>query len=77
MAVQEIIKHTYKDLFTLSTVEFEKACTIDHSIQKNAYSIYWIQEGKGTYNIDFEKYKNSRLRNCFRQCFRRTRRLAF
>lgn len=57
MAVQEIIKYTYKDLFKLSTVEFEKACTIDHSIQKNAYSIYWIQEGKGTYNIDFEKYE--------------------
>ena len=57
MAVQEIIKYTYKDIFTLSTVEFEKACTIDHSVQQNAYSIYWIQEGKGTYNIDFEQYE--------------------
>jgi len=57
MAVQEITKYTYKDIFSLSTVEFEKACTIDHSVQKNAYSIYWIQEGKGTYNIDFKKYE--------------------
>ena len=57
MAVQEITKYTYKDIFTLSTVEFEKACTIDHSVQQNAYSIYWIQEGKGTYNIDFEQFE--------------------
>jgi AraC-like DNA-binding protein len=56
MAVQEIIKHTYKDIFTLSTVTFEKACTIDHSKLKNAYSIYWIQEGQGVYNIDFKQY---------------------
>ena len=56
MAVQEIIKYNYKNIFSLSTVTFEKACTIDHSVQQNAYSIYWIQEGQGTYNIDFEKY---------------------
>lgn len=57
MAIQEITKYNYKENFSVSTVAFEKACTIDHAIQQNAYSIYWIQEGKGTYNIDFEKYK--------------------
>lgn len=57
MAVQDITKYSFKDTFSLSTITFEKACTIDHSIQQNAYSIYWIQEGKGTYNIDFEQYK--------------------
>ncbi len=56
MAVQNIIKHSFKDIFSVSTVAFEQACTIDHSIQQNNYSIYWIQEGSGIYNIDFEQY---------------------
>lgn len=57
MAVQDIIKYSFKETFSLSTVLFEKACTIDHITQQNAYTIYWIKEGKGTYNIDFEQYK--------------------
>ena len=57
MAVQDIIKYSFQNTFSVSTVQFEKACTIDHSVQQNAYSIYWIQEGKGIYNIDFEQYK--------------------
>ncbi|MCG1035025.1 helix-turn-helix domain-containing protein [Polaribacter sargassicola] len=57
MAVQDIVKYSFKETFSVSTVAFEKACTIDHSVQQNAYSIYWIQEGKGTYNIDFEQYQ--------------------
>ncbi len=56
MAVQDIIKYTFKDIFSVSTVRFNKACTIDHSVQQNAYAIYWIQEGSGTYNIDFKQY---------------------
>ncbi|WP_298878199.1 helix-turn-helix domain-containing protein [uncultured Polaribacter sp.] len=56
MAVQDITKYSFKETFSVSTVQFEKACTIDHSVQQNAYSIYWIQEGTGTYNIDFESY---------------------
>jgi AraC family transcriptional activator of pobA len=56
MAVQNIVKYSYKDSFSVSEVQFEKACTIAHNEQQNAYSIYWIQEGKGTYNIDFECY---------------------
>lgn len=57
MAVQDIVKYSFKETFSLSTVAFEKACTIDHSAQQNAFSIYWIQEGEGTYNIDFEQYQ--------------------
>lgn len=57
MAVQDIVKHTFKDIFSVSTVRFDKACTIDHSVQQNAYAIYWIQEGSGTYNIDFKQYQ--------------------
>ena len=56
MAVQDITNYSFKDIFSVSTVAFEKACTIDHSIEQNNYSIYWIQEGSGTYNIDFEQY---------------------
>ena len=56
MAIQDITKYSFKDTFSLSTVAFDKACAIDHNEQVNAYSIYWIQEGKGTYTIDFEQY---------------------
>lgn len=56
MAVQNITKHSFQDTFSVSTVQFEKACTIDHTEQQKAYSIYWIKEGSGTYNIDFESY---------------------
>jgi len=56
LAIQDITKYNFKEIFSVSTVAFEKACTIDHSVKQNAYSIYWIQEGKGTYNIDFEQY---------------------
>jgi len=56
MAVQDTVTYTYKDIFSLSTVAFDKACTIDHSVLQHAYSIYWIQEGKGTYTIDFQQY---------------------
>lgn len=57
MAVQDIVKYSYGETFSISLVQFEKACTIDHSSQQNEYSIYWIQEGKGSYNIDFEQFK--------------------
>lgn len=56
MAVQNITKHSFQDTFSVSTVQFEKACTIDHTEQQNAYAIYWIREGSGTYNVDFESY---------------------
>jgi len=56
MAIQDIVKYSFEEVFSLSLVQFENACTIDHGVQQNAYSIYWIQEGKGTYNIDFKVY---------------------
>ena len=56
MAVQDISKYTYKDSFSLSVVQFEKACVVNKPEQVDAYSIYWIKEGKGTYNIDFKSY---------------------
>ncbi|WP_299884107.1 helix-turn-helix domain-containing protein [uncultured Lacinutrix sp.] len=56
MAVQDISNYTYKDIFSLSVVEFEKACVVNRPEQVDAYSIYWIKDGKGTYNIDFKSY---------------------
>ncbi|AXT18440.1 helix-turn-helix domain-containing protein [Flavobacteriaceae bacterium AU392] len=56
MAVQDISTYNYKDTFSLSVVQFEKACVVNNPEQIDAYSIYWIKEGKGTYNIDFKRY---------------------
>ena len=56
MAVQDITTYSYKDVFSLSVIQFEKACVFNKPEQVDAYSIYWIKEGKGIYNIDFESY---------------------
>ena len=56
MAVQDIKNYTYQDIFSLSVVQFEKACVFSKPEQVDNYSIYWIKKGKGVYNIDFESY---------------------
>lgn len=56
MALQDVKTYNYKDTFSLSIVQFDKACVVNHPEQIDAYSIYWIKEGKGTYNIDFKQY---------------------
>ena len=56
MAIQDIIKYTYKNTFSLSVVQFEKACIMNETDQVGAYSIYWIKKGAGVYHIDFENY---------------------
>ncbi|MGB1043238.1 MAG: helix-turn-helix domain-containing protein [Tenacibaculum sp.] len=56
MAIQDIKTYTYQDVFSLQTVQFEKACVVNKPKQINTYKIFWIKEGKGTYHIDFEKY---------------------
>jgi AraC-like DNA-binding protein len=56
MAVQDISTHTFQDIFSLSVIELEKACVVNKQEQVEAYSIFWIKEGKGTYNIDFKQY---------------------
>jgi AraC-like DNA-binding protein len=56
MAPQEIENYNFKDVFKVSKIYFDKACSIHHLSQQKAYTIYWIKEGKGIYNIDFEKY---------------------
>lgn len=56
MAVQNISNYTFGDTFSLSVINLEKACVVNESRQADAYNIYWIKEGKGNYNIDFESY---------------------
>jgi AraC-like DNA-binding protein len=56
MAIQDISTYSFKDVFSLSVVQFEKACVINKPEQIETYAIFWIKEGKGTYNIDFEQY---------------------
>jgi len=56
VAIQDITKYTYKNIFSLSIVEFDKACIMNETEQVDAYSIYWIKKGSGKYHIDFESY---------------------
>jgi len=56
MAVQEISNYSFKGIFSLRLINFENTCIIDTPEQINTYSIYWIKDGEGTYNIDFKSY---------------------
>lgn len=56
MAIQELTSYTYKNIFSLHTVAFEKACVVNKPRQIDAYTIFWIKEGRGKYHIDFESY---------------------
>lgn len=56
MAIQDISVYNYKDIFSLSTVQFEKACIVAKPEKVTDYSVYWIKQGKGTYHIDFKSY---------------------
>ena len=56
MAVQETTTYSFKDIFSVSTIQFEKACVVNKPKQIDAYTIFWIKEGQGTYHIDFESF---------------------
>jgi len=56
VAIQDITKYTYKNIFSLGVVQFDKACVMNEPEQVDAYSIYWIKKGSGIYHIDFENY---------------------
>ncbi len=56
MAIQEVKTYNFQSIFSLQLVEFEKACIVNEPKQVNDYKIFWIKEGKGTYNIDFKSY---------------------
>ena len=57
MSLQDLFTYSYKDMFSLKVVQFNKACVVNKSQQLDAYRIYWIIEGEGSYHIDFEHYK--------------------
>ncbi|AEH01039.1 MULTISPECIES: AraC family transcriptional regulator [unclassified Lacinutrix] len=59
MALQDIETYTFKDIFSLSVVQFDKACVVNKPEQVDVYSIYWIKKGKGLYNIDFKSFEFS------------------
>ncbi len=56
MAIQDIKNYNFQDVFSLQLVAFEKACVVNKPTQIDDYKIFWIKEGKGTYNIDFKSY---------------------
>lgn len=56
MSIQNITTYSFKDIFSLSLVQFEKACVFNKPEKINLFSIYWIKKGEGTYNIDFKSY---------------------
>lgn len=57
MALAEIDNFSFKDIFSLQVVNFEKACVVNEDEQKSDYSIYYIKKGKGKYHIDFKSYE--------------------
>ncbi|MCF2874903.1 MULTISPECIES: helix-turn-helix domain-containing protein [unclassified Tenacibaculum] len=56
MAIQEVTSHSYKDIFSLQTIQFERTCVINKPQRIDEYKIFWIKEGSGKYSIDFETY---------------------
>lgn len=57
MAIHEIATYQHKNNFSISKVNFEKACIVNEKEQLNdRYTIFWIKEGKGNYQIDFKAY---------------------
>jgi AraC family transcriptional activator of pobA len=56
VASQDISRYNFKDIFSVKDISFDKECVVSQPEQLEDYSIYWIKDGKGTYNIDFESY---------------------
>ena len=56
MAIQDVKTYDFRDTFSLSVVDFEKACVVNQPEKISSYNIFWIKEGKGTYHIDFNEY---------------------
>ena len=56
MAIQNIANYQYQNTFSLSVVDFENACVVNHPEKIDSYNIFWIKEGKGTYQIDFDQF---------------------
>jgi AraC-like DNA-binding protein len=56
MSIQNIATYQYQDTFSLSVVDFDEACVLNHPEKINSYNIIWVKEGKGTYHIDFDEF---------------------
>ncbi len=60
MSLELIKEYHFKEkennTFNLSIINFDDACIINEPAQIDSFKIYWIKEGKGSYNIDFRTY---------------------
>lgn len=56
MAIQDIHTYQFKGIFSLQEVVFDTACVVHESEQIEDYSVFYIKEGKGSYQIDFKSY---------------------
>lgn len=56
MAITELSTYSFNDIFTISEIDFNTSCLVNKTEQIGTYTIFWIKEGKGTYNIDFKSY---------------------
>jgi len=56
MAITELTTYSFNDIFTISEIDFNTSCLVNKTEQIDTYTIFWIKDGKGTYNIDFKNY---------------------
>ena len=57
MNVQDRITYNYKDTFSLSTIVFDEENLLTKIDQIDAYSIYWVKSGEGSYSVDFKNFQ--------------------
>ena len=62
MSLQKIQEYSFKkegdttQIFSLSEIAFEQACTANRDDRIDSFDIIWIREGEAHYTIDFNEY---------------------
>lgn len=62
MSLQKINEYSFtkdaasEQIFSLSEIVFEKACTAHRDDRIDSFDIIWIREGEANYTIDFNQY---------------------
>ncbi len=64
MSIKAIQKFTYQSkllpeapFFEIKSIQLEKSCVVNENEISNNFKIYWIQEGEGQYEIDFDAFE--------------------
>lgn len=57
MSVDSIKKLEFTKYFTLEHIALDYACTFTKDSQLDTYTIFWIQDGHGSYQIDFKTHQ--------------------